>query len=103
MDSGRFLLRQYGYFVVELYHIERNHQGLDNRLIVPMETIASTKATVQTRERLGGLLNYYYKSTCFPFSSHTELMTLNSSVTFVATLLIAMSPTTNDGRTLCST
>ena len=61
MDSGRFLLRQYGYFVVELYHIERNHQGLQNRLIVPPEIIDTETAVVKKRERLGGLLNYYYR------------------------------------------
>ena len=41
------------------YHFERNHQGLENRLIVPPpETIGS--GTVERRQRLGGLLNYYY-------------------------------------------
>ena len=61
MDSGRFLLRQYGYFVVELYHIERNHQGLENCLIVPLEMIDAGTVVVKKRERLGGLLNYYYR------------------------------------------
>ena len=60
MDSGRFLLRQYGYFVVGLYHVERNHQGLGNRLIIPMATKAET-GPVERRQRLGGLLNYYYR------------------------------------------
>ncbi len=58
MDSGRFLLRQYGYFVVGLYHLERNHQGLGNRLIVPI-TPGAEGGTVECRQRLGGLLNYY--------------------------------------------
>ena len=61
MDSGLLALRQYGYFVVELYHTERNHQGLNNRLIVPTETIGTTTGTVRTRRRLGGMLNYYYR------------------------------------------
>lgn len=61
MDSGRFLLRQYGYFVVELYHLERNHQGLDNRLITPLKRPPAASAAVQRRERLGGMLNYYYR------------------------------------------
>ena len=61
MDSGRFLLRQYGYFVVGLYHLERNHQGLGNALIVPINTTRETKGPVQCRQRLGGLLNYYYR------------------------------------------
>jgi hypothetical protein len=40
------------------YHLERNHQGLGNRLIVPMETTAEATGAV---EQLGGLLNYYYR------------------------------------------
>jgi len=43
------------------YHSERNHQGLRNQLIEPI--VANTNARrgrVQRRERIGGLLNYYY-------------------------------------------
>ena len=43
------------------YHLERNHQGLGNRLIVPMDTKAETTGAVERRQRLGGLLNYYYR------------------------------------------
>jgi transposase InsO family protein len=43
------------------YHLERNHQGLGNRLIVPMETTAEATGAVARRQRLGGLLNYYYR------------------------------------------
>src|SRR6266568_3192164 len=43
------------------YHLERNHQGLGNRLIVPMEATGETAETVQRRQRLGGMLNYYYR------------------------------------------
>ena len=42
------------------YHHERNHQGLDNRLIVPPPR-AAVRSPVRRRERLGGLLNYYYR------------------------------------------
>ena len=41
------------------YHLERNHQGLGNRLITPINTVNST-GPVQRRQRLGGMLNYYY-------------------------------------------
>lgn len=46
---------------VEHYHRERNHQGLDNRLITgpPMITMASR---VRRRPRLGGLLNFYERA-----------------------------------------
>ena len=38
------------------YHAERNHQGLDNRLIEPGEEVGSTAGEVASRERLGGML-----------------------------------------------
>jgi len=63
MDSGLLAFRQYGYFVVELYHWERNHQGLGKRLIVPMTTSVETVGTVERHQRLGGLLSYYYRET----------------------------------------
>jgi hypothetical protein len=42
------------------YHAERNHQGLENRLIVPMLTEARNGAILR-RARLGGTLNFYYR------------------------------------------
>jgi putative transposase len=44
----------------EHYHEERNHQGLDNELIAPAEA-ASVVGKVDRRERLGGLLSFYYR------------------------------------------
>jgi putative transposase len=43
------------------YHAERNHQGLGNRLLEPDEEVGRTKGEVVCRERLGGMLRYYYK------------------------------------------
>jgi transposase InsO family protein len=43
------------------YHGERNHQGLDNRLIVPDTTHSGSRGPVRRRQRLGGTLNYYYR------------------------------------------
>jgi transposase InsO family protein len=43
------------------FHCERNHQGLDNKLIEPGEEVGRTAGEVHCRERLGGLLNYYYR------------------------------------------
>jgi transposase InsO family protein len=43
------------------YRSERNHQGLDNALICPEPEHAGGEGEVQRRERLGGLLNYYYR------------------------------------------
>ena len=42
------------------YHAERNHQGLENRLIVVAATQANNGA-VQRYPRLGGILNFYYR------------------------------------------
>ena len=40
------------------YHAERNHQGLANQLIAPSQTLGAKP--VRRRERLGGVLSYYY-------------------------------------------
>jgi transposase InsO family protein len=47
---------------VEHYHAERNHQGLDNRLIEGAGTDQANRSAVRVkrRQRLGGLLSYYY-------------------------------------------
>jgi putative transposase len=55
-NSLRNAIRQFA----EHYHLERNHQGLGNRLIIPMPMV-ETAGTVERRQRLGGLLNYYYR------------------------------------------
>jgi hypothetical protein len=44
---------------LEHYHRERPHQGLRNELLVPHEGILPT-GSVKRRQRLGGLLNFYY-------------------------------------------
>ena len=48
-------------FIVH-YHGERNHQGLDNKLICPDPTLVREGGGVKRRERLGGLLNHYYRT-----------------------------------------
>jgi transposase InsO family protein len=44
------------------YHTERNHQGLANRLISPEPGHLEKTGVVQRRQRLGGMLNYYYRT-----------------------------------------
>jgi putative transposase len=44
------------------YHAERNHQGLGNQLISPEKGHLKNTGEVQRRQRLGGLLNYYYRA-----------------------------------------
>ena len=53
----REILRDY----VDHYHMERNHQGLENRLIKPPADVIPIDRPVKKRERLGGMLNYYYR------------------------------------------
>ena len=42
------------------YHEERPHQGLGNELIAPKTTLLGP-GRVQCRERLGGVLRFYYR------------------------------------------
>ena len=42
------------------YHVERNHQGLENRLIAPAVMEAKDGAVLR-HARLGGTLNFYYR------------------------------------------
>ncbi len=41
------------------YHTERNHQGLDNRIILSDDSVGRSEGDIKTRSRLGGCLNYY--------------------------------------------
>jgi len=43
----------------EHYHVERNHQGLENRLIEEQQGVVDLNSAVAHHERLGGVLNYY--------------------------------------------
>ena len=43
------------------YHEERNHQGLANKIIQPGGEVGSREGEIRNRERLGGLLRYYYR------------------------------------------
>jgi putative transposase len=43
------------------YHGERNHQGLDNRIIDAAADVGNAVGTVESRERLGGMLRYYHR------------------------------------------
>jgi transposase InsO family protein len=51
------VLREYEAF----HNRERNHQGVGNRLIAAGGGEGGLDGPVQVRERLGGLLNYYYR------------------------------------------
>jgi transposase InsO family protein len=55
--SLRRALREY----VAHYHTERNHQGVGNRLLEPLAMVGSSNDPIYCRERLGGMLNFYYR------------------------------------------
>ncbi len=44
------------------YHTERNHQGLGNELLTPLPASANDTSPIVSRERLGGILNYYCRA-----------------------------------------
>jgi transposase InsO family protein len=54
----RQLLREYGAH----YHTERDHQGLGNNLIEPSNDNSAATGRVLRRKRIGGLLNFYYRT-----------------------------------------
>ena len=58
---GETSLRKSIYNFVAHYHTERNHQGLGNQLIAFEAGVGSRSGQVRRRERLGGLLSYYYR------------------------------------------
>jgi putative transposase len=48
-------------YVEHHYHTERNHQGLDNELLAPLAVNTNAAGPIRCRERLGGVLKYYYR------------------------------------------
>ena len=58
-SSLRHCLENY----VNHFHAERNHQGKGNVILFPApeDRIGEMAGDIQTRERLGGLLKFYYR------------------------------------------
>ncbi len=56
--SLRRALKEFGHH----FHHERNHQGLENRIIDSGNEVGRTNGEVICRRRLGGLLRYYYRN-----------------------------------------
>ena len=57
VGSLRRTIKQY----VTHYHWERNHQGLDNQLLQRLSWVSHDRLVCR-HERLGGMLNYYYRA-----------------------------------------
>ena len=60
MDNRRSATQYYVCWVVDFYHSERNHQGLENALIAGAPTTSGGR--VHRQQRLGGLLSYYRRA-----------------------------------------
>jgi transposase len=43
------------------YHGERNHQRMANRILEPGEEVGQLQGKIRCRQRLGGMLRYYYR------------------------------------------
>jgi len=60
VPRGEGYLRTAVLAFVDHYHEERPHQGLNNQLIAPQITVIG-RGPVRCRERLGGVLKFYYR------------------------------------------
>lgn len=58
---GESALREKVFQFVGHCHEERNHQGLENKIIRPEFPEFPQTGTIRSRRRLGGLLRYYYR------------------------------------------
>ena len=58
---GQASLRRAVAEYMEHYHSERNHQGLENRLIHSPAGVTAKGGAVRRHTRLGGTLNFYYR------------------------------------------
>ena len=58
---GEGSLRKAIHEFLEHYHLERNHQGLGNQLIIVPQADVHIQGAIRRRSRLGGMLNYYYR------------------------------------------
>jgi putative transposase len=59
---GEGSLRKAVHEFVAHYHTERNHQGLGNRIIHPRPSDFQGTQKIERHQRLGGMLNYYYRA-----------------------------------------
>jgi len=59
--AGEKSLRHVVAKYVAYYQTQRNHQGLDNHIPFPDATIGCSSGEIKCKERLGGLLKYYYR------------------------------------------
>ncbi len=58
---GEQSLRRAARSYIRHFHEERNHQGLDNKIIDPGEDVGTVAGKIECRESLGGILKYYHR------------------------------------------
>ena len=58
---GQASLRRAVFEYMSHHHEERNHQGLENRLIQGVPSVAVNKGAIHCRPRVGGMLDFYYR------------------------------------------
>jgi putative transposase len=58
---GQASLRRAVAEYMDHYHTERNHQGLENRLIHTPPILTANDGAIRRRTHLGGTLNFYYR------------------------------------------
>jgi hypothetical protein len=58
---GQASLRRAVAEYMDHYHGERNHQGLENRLIRTPAVVAANGGAISRHARLGGTLSFYYR------------------------------------------
>jgi putative transposase len=58
---GQASLRRAVAEYIEHYHLERNHQGIENRLICAPAAVAANGGHIRRHARLGGMLNFYHR------------------------------------------
>jgi putative transposase len=58
---GQASLRHAAVEYMDHYHRERNHQGLENRLIQLPAAVSGYHGPIRCHARLGGTLNFYYR------------------------------------------
>ncbi len=58
---GQASLRRAVAEYMDHYHGERNHQGLENRLIQVPAAVTASHGAIHRHARLSGTLNFYYR------------------------------------------
>ena len=72
---------------MEHYHRERNHQGLDSRIIYADDSVGKSEGDIKKRSRVGGFLNYYVR----PYRRWMNMQIAMSSARSTAYLELKMT------------